>query len=375
MRKTYITCIAVALLGLFACGTPSAVKMESVPTDLTPETSANLLEQVSGITLIPLETNDSLVIGGKNELLVEKGEYYVVNQKGNDRVFRFDGTGKFLNTIGTKGRGPGEYAGVVNAQISGDTVLIYSRPGMSVYAYTKDGAFLSFVNFEQNTGGWFYKVGGNYLVYNGYGMQAPERVYLFSPDKDTRIPFLKSEAKVLNISDELPALEPFGEDVLIRESYNDTIFRYQTGLQAVNPDFRFDFGKHAIDKKVFEFEDRMKSAEYLMSLKYASIRRYMESEPLRLVEVIVNKQPLPGMIYGLNRKGTKEWIWFSGGAVDTGAFATSFRTVSGNRLYCLIEPYRLKNLTSEEKSKITNPQVLDQLQETDNFVIGVVELK
>lgn len=56
-----------------------------------------------------------------------------------------------------------------------------------------------------------------------------------------------------------------------------------------------------------------------------------------------------------------------------GAFATSFRLLDDNKLYCLLDPYRLKNITPEEKAKITNPQVLDALTENSNFVIGVVE--
>lgn len=366
-------CIVFTVLAFIGAGCKQAGPIETVTADLGRSSSANLLEYVSGIKLIPLETNDSLLIGSNNELAVSEGEYYVVNRGANDRVFRFDPEGRFLNTIGTKGRGPGEYAGLVNMQLINDTVVIYSAPYMGINFYTKKGAFLSQQQYPDIMGAFFYKTGNEYLVYNGYGMQEPERVYLYSPAGNSRRGFLQTDAKVLNISDGLPAFDILGDTVFIRETYNDTIFRYDMNRKEVRPHLRFDFGKNAIDKKVFGFGDAMESAQYFMSLEYASVRRYTEDETKRLVEVIVNKKPLPEMIYGLNFKDKGEWVWFSGGKIDTGSLATSFRLLQDGKLYCLLEPYRLKNLTPQERAKITNSQILDTLKESDNFVIGIVE--
>ncbi|MEG1693362.1 MAG: hypothetical protein RR312_08210 [Bacteroidales bacterium] len=58
--------------------------------------------------------------------------------------------------------------------------------------------------------------------------------------------------------------------------------------------------------------------------------------------------------------------------LNTGLFLNSFLFLSDNKLYCLFEPFRLKNITPEKMEKITNLQVLDTLTESDNFVIGVV---
>lgn len=366
-------CILVTVLMLAGTGCKKSASIETVTADLGRNSSANLLEYVSGIKLIPLETNDSLLIGSNNELAVSDGEYYVMNRGANDRVFRFDPQGKFLNTIGVKGRGPGEYPGLVNTQLLNDTVIIYASPGMSVNFYTKEGAYLGQEEYPGQGGAWYYKTGEDeYLVYNGYGMQEPERVYLFSPGKNSRTGFLQTDAKVISISDGLPAFNRLGDTVFIRETYNDTIFRYDIGGKRIAPYLRFDFGKNAIDKKVFEFGDRMESARYFMSLEHASVRRYMEDATMRLVEVVVNKKPLPEMIYGLNFKDQGEWIWFSGGKTDTGSLATSFRLLQDGNLYCLLEPYRLKNLTPQERAKITNPEILDSLKESDNFVIGII---
>lgn len=370
--KKHLILFPVIIFLLAGC--KQALPIETVAADLGQHSSANLLEYVSGIKLIPLETNDSLLIGGNNELAVSDGEYYVVNRGANDCVFRFDPKGRFLNTIGVKGRGPGEYPGLVNMQLLNDTVIIYASPGMSVNLYTKEGAYLGQKQYPEMGGAFFYKTGDDeYLVYNGYGMREPERVYLFSPGTNGRSGFLRTDAKVINISDGLPAFDILKDTVFIREAYNDTIFRYELGGKRIAPYLRFDFGKNAIDKKVFEFGDRMESAQYFMSLEYASVRRYMEDAAMRLVEVIVNKKPLPEMIYGLNFKDKGEWIWFSGGKTDTGSLAASFRLLQDGKLYCLLEPYRLKNLTPQEKAKITNPEILDTLRESDNFLIGIME--
>ncbi|MEG0519493.1 MAG: 6-bladed beta-propeller, partial [Bacteroidales bacterium] len=281
--------------------------------------------------------------------------------------------GKFLNSIGTKGRGPGEYVGLKNAQIVGDTVIIYSQPQMILNFYTKDGIFISQQINQGHGGTYFYKIEGDYLAYNGYGMQAPERLYLFSPKDNSKKVFLETAAKVLNIDEGTPAFYVNGNDLYIRESYNDTVSRYDIARKAVTPYLKFDLGKHALDEKFFQFADAMKAMEYFMSLEYATVRRYMENDNMRFVEIMVAKKPMPDMLYGLCLNGESKWIWFSGGKIDTGSLANSFRLLSGDKLYCLMEPFRLKNLTPAEKAKITNPQVLDTLAENSNFVIGIVE--
>ncbi|MEG2191462.1 MAG: 6-bladed beta-propeller [Bacteroidales bacterium] len=361
------------LAGLVMCScVKKTERIETVAVDFNVESSDSFIDKISGITLIPLETNDSLFIGADNELIMADGEYYLVNLEANNKVFRFSAQGKFLNSIGTKGRGPGEYLGLKNAQIVGDTVIIYSRPQMILNFYTKDGIFISQQINKENEGTYFYKIEGDYLAYIGYGMEAPGRLCLFSPKDNSKKFFLETDAEVLNI-DDVPAFYVNGNDLYIRENYNDTVSRYDIARKTVTPYLKFDLGKHALDEKFFQFADAFKAMEYFMSLEYAAVHRYMENDKMRFVEITVAKKPMPDMLYGLCLNGESKWVWFSGGKIDTGSLANSFRLLSGDKLYCLMEPFRLKNLTPAEKAKITNPQVLDTLAENSNPVIGIVE--
>lgn len=366
--------LLLLLVGLVVCScTEKTEPLKTIVVDCSANSSQPFIDKVLGITLIPLETNDSLLIGNNNELVIADGEYYLVNSQENSKVFRFSFQGKYLNSIGTKGRGPGEYLGLKNAQVVADTVIIYSQPQMTVNFYTKDGIFLSQQEYKENGGAYFHKIGGDYLGYNGYGMPTPERLYLFSPITNSKKTFLETTVKVLNIDEGTPAFFVNGNDIYIRESFNDTVSRYDIAKKTITPYLVFDFGKYALDDKVFQFEDAMQSAEYVMSNEFATIRRHMENDKMSFVELIIHKKPKPEILYGLNLKGENKWTWFTGGKIDTGSLTNSFRLLSGNKLYCLMEPFRLKNLTPAEKAKITNPQVLETLTENSNFVIGVVE--
>lgn len=363
------------LAGLAMCScVKKAEIVETVVVDFGINSSEPFINKVTGITLIPLETNDSLLVGSNNELLIADGEYYVANKEANDKVFRFSAQGKFMNAIGAKGRGPGEYLRLKNAQIVGDTVIVFSQPQMSVYFYTKDGAFISQQEYKENGGSFFHKIGGDYLGYNGYGMTTPDRLYLFSPRQNLRKPFLETTAKVLNIDEGTPAFFQNNNDLYIRESYNDTVSLYNIAGKSLSPYLKFDLGKHTLGEKFFQYADPMQAFEYFSSREVATIRRYMENDRMRFVELIVHKKSMPDMLYGLCLKRENKWIWFSGGKIETGSLANSFRLLSDNKIYCLMEPFRLKNLTPAEKAKITNPQVLDALTEDSNFVIGIVEL-
>ena len=67
-----------------------------------------LSEAIDSVQIITLETNDSCIIGSYNKIIADGQKLFIMDAISNT-VFTFDYSGKFLFSIGTRGRGPFEF--------------------------------------------------------------------------------------------------------------------------------------------------------------------------------------------------------------------------------------------------------------------------
>ena len=84
------------------------IKDNRIKVDLNKPQTASLFDYFSHIELIPLETNDKVLIGWIEEITYNKGRYYVFDRQ-QHRIYVFDDSGKFMFQINKRGQGPGEY--------------------------------------------------------------------------------------------------------------------------------------------------------------------------------------------------------------------------------------------------------------------------
>lgn len=61
------------------------------------------------VDVIPLETNDSSLIGYMSDVICKPSGFYVLDNKSSKQIIKFDKNGKFLYAVNKSGRGPGEY--------------------------------------------------------------------------------------------------------------------------------------------------------------------------------------------------------------------------------------------------------------------------
>lgn len=67
-----------------------------------------LSEVVDSIQIISLETNDSCIIGSYNKVIKDEHKLFIMDVISNT-IFVFDDSGKFLFSVGSRGRGPFEF--------------------------------------------------------------------------------------------------------------------------------------------------------------------------------------------------------------------------------------------------------------------------
>lgn len=109
---------------------------------------------VDTIELIPLETKDENIIGEITRLIFNDKKYYIRSTNGmqNGKLFVFDDKGKYLNRIGKKGGGPGEYIEFKDFTITYDDnvviadyqrLLTYNSMGKFLYSTKLNNSFLA----------------------------------------------------------------------------------------------------------------------------------------------------------------------------------------------------------------------------------------
>ncbi len=105
-----------------------------------------------------LETDENVVLPESHRMLEYVDEFYLLDEIVSEKVFRFDANGKFLNTIGQKGKGPGEYIGPNDAIITdGEVEILAGISQTEIYKYTNTGEFKNKHSIEGRCSNSFIK--------------------------------------------------------------------------------------------------------------------------------------------------------------------------------------------------------------------------
>ena len=125
--------------------TVSGVPLTHVEVDLNSDENVlpfdSLFEVVS---VVRLETTDDNLVGRIWDLMFLNDKIIVEDIEDANSVMVYDMQGKYLNRIGRKGQGPGEYAFLdyVSADPATNTVTLTDIGGQKIMTYSADGKFL-----------------------------------------------------------------------------------------------------------------------------------------------------------------------------------------------------------------------------------------
>jgi hypothetical protein len=103
--------------------------------------NGNLLtsEFIDTSYFIPLETNDNCLIKEIHKIVFDGQRIFILDPYGSKKVFIFDNKGKFMNSVGNIGQGPGEYTELYDFcidSVSRQIFLLCSRGAIMCYDYT-----------------------------------------------------------------------------------------------------------------------------------------------------------------------------------------------------------------------------------------------
>lgn len=113
----YLYATVFALLLAFGCVSDQGHVLFKNSTSIGDNAESLPLSQLLSdrVRLIPLETNDSILIGRINKIKKFEGHYFVLADE--KQVFRFDETGKYLGSLNKRGEGPEEYTSIIDFDV------------------------------------------------------------------------------------------------------------------------------------------------------------------------------------------------------------------------------------------------------------------
>lgn len=233
-----------------------------------------LSDASSSIRIIPLETNESCVISSiKNVFLA--GEDIIIQDAGF-RLLRFDAQGHFLNSIGSRGQGPGEYTFIFNTFIDASKKLVYAVTTLNgIYVYDFNGRFLKsypdFVPdniFTQSQCSFYLSGDDLFIEQHGQLMRKTESQKglwslatvdsLYNFDKLFFNPAHKgfeNEISALTVSgldvnnwnENAPSVNIYGTDLFLKYPDVDTVYQYNINEEIFTPLYSLNLGKYKGD--------------------------------------------------------------------------------------------------------------------------------
>jgi len=258
---------------------------ETIPIDggrfieITPD---NILRNIS---LTPLQTSPDCMIGEQFRVLESDQDYFIMDEV-SKLISRFDADGRFLNIIGKKGKGPGEYNEMYEAIVSDQGVeLLTGFPTTELTYYTKEGSFIERKKFMEFFSLSFiiHPKSNDYLFYGSGYAHKIQRINKKSGEIADSMLVNTEGAKVFRV-------HPFSKTsygtILFCEHFINKI--YEINSAGILEKYRLDFGKYSLeqDLTVRDFMKRaaetglwsidraLESDDYL----YIGISRYMPDD-------------------------------------------------------------------------------------------------
>lgn len=248
-----------------------SIRDNRIIVDLDKPQKVSLFDYFSHIELIPLETNDDILIGYCEEVIQYQNRYYIFDRKPH-KVQIFDMNGKFIFQIDKRGQGPGEYIDLTSIIINPFTGNIDLTGLGCIYSYDLTGKHVRTLSRPENSTNYFWNfIPINEHIYIGYILFYGEfdsyKINYFDV-RDNKIVHKEYETDMFfNNYAVLP-----GSHTVFYE-YNKKWFfyhivdnkTYEVGVDSLTEAYTWDFGKYNYDAKNLNLPD---DPSYITTLPY-----------------------------------------------------------------------------------------------------------
>ncbi len=213
-----------------------------------------LKEFAAAIEYIPLETRPDVLLGSAKYWVGKDIIYVLTNEH---RVLLFNRQGKFIRTIGARGKGPGEFDSANDIQVSSDgtRIYLYSTATCTSYCYSPGGSLLSRFKTAYLTWSMASISAGKFIMISPYGDFSGSGTgkFLYSiQDSSGGVIRKYPSDHIIKAGGDLTIgrffINPLS--VLTYIPFTDTVFRVDPNGEMI-PTFALNFGKYRTPDEAF----------------------------------------------------------------------------------------------------------------------------
>ncbi|MDX9782991.1 MAG: 6-bladed beta-propeller [Bacteroidales bacterium] len=386
MKKT---CFFICMILSFSCSNDHHDLYNFDPRTLE-EKPVFLSDIADDVTFIPLDNSVPLGLIYNDIFFCNNSIYLSTKDNG---VLAFSRSGKFLRNIGTKGRGPGEYAYSFDIGIDEDNEIIYVRDNRTIRVFSSKGRFIRSFSVES-----FGRIERMEIF--------DSKIYatFYAGEKSSEFAWivLDSLGKMIKRGERrLPVFEAnygagagiyrFMNQISYWDNFIDTVYSVSPDLTE-KPSFIISTGNHRSPRgriKSFEdLENKLVLKSIFETKKFLVIRYFYQKPTIAMIEKDSHRYFLVYLA------GDDSGLWesnFTGGLTDdlSGGPAflphSSFEEDGIEYMFGLIDSWQIKSHVESpgfSNTKSTLPDKKEELKklaaslkETDNSVIVLVRLK
>jgi|GEM_PF-1110266 hypothetical protein len=244
-----------------------------------------------------------------SRLFVRSDTYYVTDNR-TQKAYRFDKSGKYLNSIGTQGRGPEEYTSLYDTMIDDQGNVVVHPYGEDVLViYSKDGAFLEKRELSYMSRKFFAHNGFNYHYVGTYTDQE-YRLYVTDKNGQTVGGFLPQPTSAPMNNLNFQTFSVYDNAVNFCPPEDNGVYRLWNGDMVKT--YQFDFGIYNISDEYFK-QSPDTFVSFLSSNSIANKEAFFENDHCAVLFVTI-QGPIeldPTFAMGVFDKKKDIWKWFN----------------------------------------------------------------
>ena len=311
MRKFFYLSFIVLL---FSCSKNNEIKTVNVSF---PEPDTNFvawLDIFPDVEIVSFFGEELPVFGPYCKLIVHDSNYYMIDYMNGQKVHRFDQNGKYLNSIGTQGRGPEEYTSIYDVMVDNHGNVVVCPHGESaLVTYSPEGTFLR--RSELPYPCRFFAYNGFNFHYVGVKTDQGYQLYITDSNGQSMGEFLPQPSSAPYSFTNSNSFSLYDNTVNFCPAEGNEIYQLKDGKMETK--YRFDFGRYNITDEYYKKTMDELMAYYSsnpIAYKYA----FHESAYCAILEVVIQADVDidPRLIYGLLDKKKDEWKWFNWDETD-----------------------------------------------------------
>ena len=243
----------------------------------------NLTPYISLCEFIQLEETDNSMLASINKIIIDRKGNFIINGAG---VKIFNSEGKFLYSVGRKGRGPGEYSIKKDICLSNDCANILVLDMNNVLEYSsEDGKFIKNIaipakNYEEicpAKDGGFYLFASNPHDWSDLDINF-NAMDLFNNKGEQISEFLPRKDFVFTYGF---FSQSYDNNYYLRPQEGDNIL-YKVVDGDIQPVYRIDFGNKSIPPRYMKFIDGIPDIQDYIRSSYFKLPLYFQDSQNQL---------------------------------------------------------------------------------------------